>query len=221
MPNIPEGGRPARQQWHDRWLLDAFHERQHPLVGLVQAAPSAWEALVAAGISDAEIVGVVCSVAACKPADVSLLGPESAELLSMRLAQRYAVVAVRLDGRTLEIATSNPLGNNLERDLAFACAKNIRVSVASPGDIRRASARVYKQAAPAAASRVSWIAPASALPAPVAPTRGIALDTLDRIVIDAIDQRASDIHLEPQEGELLVRFRETACCTTSCAFPPR
>jgi len=207
MQKSPEGGRPARQTWHDRWLLYAFHERRHPLAGFVQAAPSAWEALEAAGVSDDEILKVVCSVAGCKPTDVSVLGPESADLLSMTLAQRYEVVAVRLDGRTLEIATSNPLGNNLERDLAFACAKSIRVSVASPAAIRAASARVYKQTPAAGASRVAWIAPASALPAPVAPTRCIALDTLDRIVIDAIDQRASDIHLEPQEGELLVRFR--------------
>ncbi|MEP7000039.1 MAG: ATPase, T2SS/T4P/T4SS family [bacterium] len=207
MQKSPEGSRPARQQWHDRWLLDAFHERRHPLAGSVQAASSAWEALEAAGISNDEILTVVCSVAGCKPADVSTLGPESADLLSMTLAQRYEVVAVRLDGKTLEIATSNPLGNNLERDLAFACAKSIRVSVASPAAIRTASARIYKQTPAIGASRVAWIAPASALPAPIAPTRGIALDTLDRIVIDAIDQRASDIHLEPQEGELLVRFR--------------
>jgi len=37
--------------------------------------------------------------------------------------------------------------------------------------------------------------------------RGAASDALERLSVDAMDQRASDIHLEPKDGELLVRFR--------------
>jgi type II secretory ATPase GspE/PulE/Tfp pilus assembly ATPase PilB-like protein/ActR/RegA family two-component response regulator len=51
------------------------------------------------------------------------------------------------------------------------------------------------------------VAPQAPLVPAAAPTRGAAVDTLDRIVTDAVDQRASDIHFEPQDGEYLVRYR--------------
>ena len=183
-----------------------MRERGYALADGVPPANSAWEALEAAGIDSDEILRVVCDVAGAKPADVSKLGPVDAEMLPVALSQRYGVVAVRLDGRNLEVATSNPLGTNLERDLAFASAKNVKVSIASPSAIRNARARIYRQALPGR-SRLSWVVQQTPLMPAAAPTRGIAVDTLDRIVTDAIDQRASDIHLEPQDGELLVRFR--------------
>jgi type II secretory ATPase GspE/PulE/Tfp pilus assembly ATPase PilB-like protein len=183
-----------------------MRERGYALANNVQPANSAWEALEAAGINPDEILRIVCDVVGAKPADVSKLGPDDAEMLSMALSQRYDVVAVKLNGRNLEVATANPLGSNLERDLAFASAKNVKVSIASPTAIRNARARIYRQAL-SGNSRLSWVVQQTPLMPAAAPTRGIAVDTLDRIVTDAIDQRASDIHLEPQDGELLVRFR--------------
>jgi type II secretory ATPase GspE/PulE/Tfp pilus assembly ATPase PilB-like protein/CheY-like chemotaxis protein len=204
----------VRQPWYDRWLLDAFRQLGHPLDKQLPAATTAWEGLEAIGFTTEQIARVVCDVAGVKRADVSALGPPDAKLLSQSLATRYDVVAVRLDGRTLEVATGNPLGNNLERDLAFACAKQIRVVVAAPHAIRAARERVYgtgDASAPAApapnAPRLTWIVQQNPHTPSTAPTRGIAVDMLDRVIIDAVDQRASDIHLEPQDGELLVRYR--------------
>ena len=207
MSNGSEGARQARQPWTDRWLLDALRERGHPLAVDVQAAPSAWESLEAAGIPTDELTRLVCEIAGAKPGDVSRLGPEDADMLSVALATRYDVVPVKIEGRTLEVATANPLGTNLERDLAFACARNVRVSIASPVAVRNARARVYQLASPTGQSRLTWVVPKTALQPAAAPTRGVAVEMIDRIVVDAIDQRASDIHLEPQDGELLVRFR--------------
>lgn len=196
-----------------------MRERGYSLANNVQPANSAWEALEAAGINPDEILRIVCDVAGAKPADLTKLGPDDAEMLSAALSQRYDVVAVKLSGRNLEVATANPLGSNLERDLAFASAKNVKVSIASPTAIRNARARVYRQALPGN-SRLSWVVPQTPLMPAAAPTRGIAVDTLDRIVTDAIDQRASDIHLEPQEGELLVRFRVDGVLHDVMRIPP-
>ena len=207
MSDAKGNARAARTPWHDRWLLDAFRELGHTFPDRLPLTPTAWEALEESGIATSEIVRVVCDVAGAPAVDVSSLGPEAAELLPARLATRYDVVAIRLDGRTLEVATANPLGENLERDLAFACAKRIRVHVASPAAIRAARERVYAEPVAAPTARLTWIVPQSPLMPTVAPTRGVAVDTLDRIVIDAVDQRASDIHLEPKDGELIIRFR--------------
>ena len=174
MSNGSESARTVRQPWSDRWLLDTMRERGHPLAVDVQAAPSAWEALEAAGIPTDGITRLACEVAGAKPADVSRLGPEDADMLSVALAGRYDVVAVRLDGRTLEVAHGEPLGSNIERDLAFACARNVRVSIASPrrfGTHARASisSRLCQVQA-----RLSWVVPKNAL-MPVGGARRAAL----------------------------------------------
>jgi type II secretory ATPase GspE/PulE/Tfp pilus assembly ATPase PilB-like protein len=200
--------RPTRQPWADRWLLDAFRQLGNPLAEHLTPAPSAWEALEVAGIPTETIVRLVCELSGAREADLSALGPEHAELLSSTLSRRYDVIGVRLTGRTLEVATANPLGHNLERDLAFACARSIRVTVASPSAIRQTRERIYQEGtASSQSTRLSWVVAQSPTGPVAAPTRGVAVDTLDRLVIDAIDQRASDIHLEPQDGELVVRYR--------------
>jgi type II secretory ATPase GspE/PulE/Tfp pilus assembly ATPase PilB-like protein len=195
-----------RQPWSDRWLLDAFRQIGHPCAEHVSPAPSAWESLEAAGVKPEEIVALVCNLSGARPADLADVGAGQRDLLSPALAKRYDVVAVRIHDGALEVATANPLSNNLERDLAFACARRIRVTVASPGAIRDAQERVYGGGAPKAA-RLAWVVPLSPIMPAAAPTRGAAVDMLDRLVTDAVDQRASDVHFEPSEGELVVRFR--------------
>jgi type II secretory ATPase GspE/PulE/Tfp pilus assembly ATPase PilB-like protein/CheY-like chemotaxis protein len=208
MMDHSSSARTVRQPWTDRWLLDLFRQNGHPAAERVVAAPSAWEALEAAGATTAEIARAVCDLAGVSAADVSTLTAEQASLLPLALARRYDVVGVRLDGGTLEVATSNPLSEHLERDLAFACARRIRVVIASPTAIRDARERIYRHSTvPRVASRVSWVTPQGPGMQPQAAMRGVAIDALDRIVTDAMDQRASDIHLEPQDGALVVRFR--------------
>lgn len=197
-----------REVWTDRWLLEFFRDRSNLPIESESQSPTAWEALEYAGISRATIIGVVEDVSGAKFVDVSSLGAEQRPLLTPTMAERYDVVPVSLSGRTLEVATSNPLGKNLERDLAFACGKRVVVRVASPPFIRRARERIYgQQTLPTATSRITWASNENAVGATAVPTRGQAADLLDRLVLDALDQHASDLHLEPSDGELAVRYR--------------
>jgi len=200
--------RERRQPWPDRWLVEALHQAGHPAADRLRPARTAWEALEAAGATSDEILTVACNLSASRPADLSDVGPAQAKLLSASLARSYEAVAVRLDGPVLEIATSNPLGHNLEVDLAFACGKRTRVTVASPQAIRAAYERIYGESADlTGAPRLSWVEVKPPGQPAAAPTRGAAVDKLDAILADALDQRASDIHLEPRDGDLMVRVR--------------
>ncbi|MDQ8155125.1 MAG: ATPase, T2SS/T4P/T4SS family [Gemmatimonadota bacterium] len=208
MSNIPIPLRPARKPWNDRWLLDAFRERGKEITEEAAGAATAWEALEMSGVKTADLMKVVGDLSAVEPVDVTGVGAERAKLLTQVLSERYDVVAISLEGRVLEVATGNPLRQSLDRDLAFASGKAITLRFAHPAAIRAARDRVYGGivAAPKSA-RIEWITPQNASANGVGMTRGAAADALDRIVMDAMDQRASDIHLEPKEGELLVRFR--------------
>jgi type II secretory ATPase GspE/PulE/Tfp pilus assembly ATPase PilB-like protein/ActR/RegA family two-component response regulator len=149
------------------------------------------------------------------------------------VARRYGVVPIRGEGSCLDIASSNPLSPEMEQDLGFVAARRIRIAVASPAAVRAAQEQVYGHAAqgpaarrpsgsipavtasaPAAPStppeprpRFAWKATTTKQAPLVAPSHGAAADRLDEIVIAGLEQRASDIHIEPKDVGLLVRYR--------------
>ena len=201
--------RETRVHWTDRWLIDALRQQGHTAVERLTAAPSAWESLVAGGATPKELLDLVCLMSGAPPADLSGVAPEHASLLPIKFAGRYGVVPVRLTGSVLDVATANPLTTSLERDLAFAAGRQIRITVASPKDVRDAHERIYgvSISGKAPTPRIEWIIKEGPLGARSMPTRGMVLDSLDRFIADALDQRASDIHFEPKDDDLLVRFR--------------
>ncbi|HWH52242.1 MAG TPA: GspE/PulE family protein, partial [Gemmatimonadaceae bacterium] len=190
-------------------MLDAFRELNHPAVAHPPSAPSAWESLEAAGIPSAEILGVACGVTGYPAADTSRAEASLSTLLPQSFATRYGVVPLGRTGAGIEMATANPLAFHLERDLAFATGHKVRVSLASPADIRAAQTRVYGEpATQVTGPRLRWlVARDRAGNAPALPSSGSAVEALDWLITEAIDQRASDIHIEARDGEALVRFR--------------
>ena len=208
MSGVQESVTAKRDVWSDRWLLEFFRDRSNLPVQSESSAATAWEALELSGVTTEAIFDVVQDISGAKIVDVSALGAEHQSLLTLAMAERYDVVPIALSGRTLEVATANPLGKNLERDLASACGKRVLVRIAPPRAIRNARERVYgEEASAGGSSRVTWITADAVGSSTAAPTRGFAVDLLDRLILDALDQRASDLHLEPSDGELVVRYR--------------
>ncbi|HEU4570488.1 MAG TPA: type II/IV secretion system protein, partial [Gemmatimonadales bacterium] len=99
------------------------------------------------------------------------------------------------------LATSDPRDLAAERDLGFLTGRRIRFVVAPPARIRERLEEVYPREAelePEAAPRAAPRDPA--LEAPVA--RLVAA-----VLADAVRQGASDVHLEPNEGGMIIRSR--------------
>ena len=195
--------------WPDRWLIDAMRQQGHPAVDALRPAACAWEALEAAGARPDEVLTVACALGGAEPADLSAVGRAQAPLLNARFAQRYAVVPVRADGAVLVVATANPLTPHLERDLAFAAARPVRITVAAPAAMRAAHQRIYgaEPSSAPAGPRLEWVVKEGPSGPRTGVSRGSVVDALDRMIADALDQRASDVHFEPKEDDLLVRFR--------------
>ncbi len=189
----PTGSPPA---FPDRWLLDVFLRSNHPLAVAASRtrAPTAWEALEAAGVPRREVAEAAAQ--RCRVAYVPLedADPAAAELLPRRLAHRFRVVPVGVQDGALQIACADPL--TVEADeLAFATGRRVVLAVAHPVELRHALARWYPEKVEGPAS--------PSLPA----LTGSAEQMQARILREALAQRSSDVHLEPQDGALLVRFR--------------
>ena len=227
----------APAAWPDRWLADAASRRAFPgaeLLPLQTRATRAWDALADCGMSESDILELACLVSATKPVDLAAIGPDSAALLTKAIAEKFDIVAVRGDGHTLYVATWNPLSPTLERDLAVATGRRIHIVTASPASIAAARIRCFGAAPiaessseptplprsgpqaprisepPSLSKRATSSAPAVAADEPgdeMDSTRSAIAELVNEIVSEALRDGASDLHFEPKEDGLLVRFR--------------
>ncbi len=236
---MTQPGRPSRsiaapEMWPDRWLADAAVRRGVPGADRLPEfgdCATAWEALVAAGASDEAVLELACAVSATKPADLSHASPADATHMAQAIAEKLNVVPVRADGATIVIATANPLGSTIERDLSNATGHRVHIVTASPVAIAAARRLIYAGGATAntpatgTAGIDAGIVPATAsapvarpsIAAPAAFARDLTdqpeaarsdvASIVEQIIADALKQEASDIHFEPKGDGLLVRFR--------------
>jgi type IV pilus assembly protein PilB len=125
--------------------------------------------------------------------------PEAVRLLNGQTARHYQVVPIGVSGRTLKLAISNP-GNVLAiDDVSLLTGLDIEPVVMSTTELDRALGRLYPDVAPVRESE--------RLPAATEVDAAPAVRLVHRLISQAIDERASDIHLEPQEDGMRIRFR--------------
>ena len=146
--------------------------------------------------------------------DLSIFQPDmaAANLISVAAAKRYEAVPVGyLDDRTLLVAMADPANVLAVDDIALLTGKEIRPAVTSREDIGGLISRL---------SRLDDVVNNTDLydddledaPAEIVDLRESADDApvirlVNQIIAQAVEQGASDIHLEPSGNELRVRFR--------------
>jgi type IV pilus assembly protein PilB len=144
--------------------------------------------------------------------DLSLFQPDmqAANLISIVAAKRYEAVPVAfVDERTLLVAMADPANVLAVDDIALLTGKEIRPAVTSREDIAGLISRLSRL--DDVVSTDQYDEPEDA-PAEIVDLRESADDApvirlVNQIIAQAVEQGASDIHLEPNGAELRVRFR--------------
>jgi type IV pilus assembly protein PilB len=148
-------------------------------------------------------------------ADLRQVTPEPAalELLPESTARARLALPLRVDDGHVDIAAAAPT-KQLEALLAGQTGKKVRLQVATPSDLRRAIDTHYRalggigqlvQAFEALeGQRRRTGATADAL---VTADEAPVIRLCNLILTQGLRDRASDIHIEPQDGSLRVRFR--------------
>ncbi len=142
-------------------------------------------------------------------------GSDLLELIPIGFAKEYRVFPInRSDGR-LRVAVADPLDTRPLNDLAALTRTRLEIAVATPDEILRAINRSYERKAGEAQDFVEDIEGGeSQLAGNLEPAD--LLDTSDEapiirfvnsLITQAYKQRASDIHIEPFETELIIRYR--------------
>ncbi len=138
------------------------------------------------------------------PDEVAATAASHAEFLA-----RNRLIIAEEDDATVTIVTARPFDLNSIRALAYAVDKHPVVKCASRGKIE---ALFQHGSEPDSVDGSTDASSSLLIGDDVERLRDAARDAptvrlLNRIVIAAIDQRASDIHLEPMEDRLRVRYR--------------
>jgi type IV pilus assembly protein PilB len=164
-------------------------------------------------------------------------GPAAVLLIPKEVALKRNCIAVTIEKNVLTVAMSDPLLFTLVQDLEFKTGYRIKQVVATRDEIMEAINRWYpdkslvRVAAPGGiearhgADRVAPLVPAevgaptsgsvrgedvfeqSAGRNPPAPETAPIIDMVELVIKTALKSRASDIHIEPTPGDVIVRHR--------------
>ena len=152
-------------------------------------------------------------------ADLSEVEPEARNAVPESLARKYRVLPLRITNSTLEIATADPHDLDCERTLGFATGRAVRMHLAAPPRIIERITEVYRPER-AVEKLLEGMTQYDVQQLEEAPPDDQDLDLtkskaserpiirlVDHIVAEGIQSRASDIHLESQEGGVVVNYR--------------
>ncbi|MGZ8441455.1 MAG: ATPase, T2SS/T4P/T4SS family [Candidatus Deferrimicrobiaceae bacterium] len=147
--------------------------------------------------------------------------PQAIELIQEKVARKHLIIPIAIDHRDLQIAMADPLSFEAFEDVRFASGYTIKPSIATRSDILWAIDQHYHLG-----SSLSTIVKDIVEERQVEvvhdskDTEGKDLDDLRRkseaapvirmvnlIVAEAVDQGASDIHVEPTKTALQIRHR--------------
>ncbi|HKV73091.1 MAG TPA: type II/IV secretion system protein [Gemmatimonadales bacterium] len=154
-------------------------------------------------------------------ADFQLVDPKVKDSVPEQLARRFNVMPIRITDSYLEVATSNPFDIDAEKGLAFATGREVRIFLAGPGKIKERLEDLYRTGAEmvsqllgnldsggAEVTQLSDDDPGADLGAsPDQANQPPVVRLVDLMLSDGIISRASDIHVEPGEGGVVVRYR--------------
>jgi len=211
-------------QFTDEWLVPTL-EPMLPADGLaairqeVTAPGSLWETAVQRKlISDDQVLGLIAARFRFPVANMSRIDPRAVQTVPEQLARRYNIVPVGQTDSYLEIATANPFDLDAEKALAFATGREVRMLLASPGMIRYQLDEIYRGGDEVVSRLLEGMGgnlevkeltdedDEGAVSAEEASQRPI-IRLVDMMLADGVASRASDIHVEPIEGGVAVRYR--------------
>jgi type IV pilus assembly protein PilB len=140
-------------------------------------------------------------------------------LISKEFAKRHMVMPLKIEGERLLVAMADPMDFFVIDDLRLSTGFQIETAIASKDDILRTINKYYDidesvedflQMAPAPETREEERAIEDDSP---------IVRLVNQILQLAVEQRASDIHIDPQETKVLIRYRIDGILRTDRALP--
>jgi type II secretory ATPase GspE/PulE/Tfp pilus assembly ATPase PilB-like protein/CheY-like chemotaxis protein len=181
-------------------------------------ASSVWESVVDRRMAtNDQVLQALATRFRIPIADLTQIDHRITEAVPEQVARKFNIVPLRSTDSYLEIATANPFDIDAEKTLAFVTGREVRLQLGPPERIREKLEELYRpeDMVSKLVAGVTSEHMASALvedqdqytPSAEAASQRPIIKLVDTMIGDGITSRASDIHVEPAEGGLVVRYR--------------
>jgi type IV pilus assembly protein PilB len=157
--------------------------------------------------------------------ETTIIEPEAIALFPEAFARKHNCIPVRLDQNTLTVVMADPLNLTALDDLRFSTNKEIKPALAMDTDIIKAIDKYYHldRTIPYLLQNLSFdldeevrvVAqeereeeePVDIIKLKDMSQLGPVVRMVNMIIGESVSSRASDIHIEPQEKQVIVRYR--------------
>jgi len=182
------------------------------------------DTLLQLGLVKAEDLAVILSIYLNAPLiDLKrhAVQPAALKLIPEQMARRQAFIPLDIVNDSLLVVMADPEDVSAIQDIKTQAKMRIEVALGVRSDIERAININYRSSKEIE-NQVNQVSPApedktEELPIPTARTP--IAETLDLLVTQAVKDRASDIHIEPQEDRLRIRYRIDGILHDMFSFP--
>ena len=170
------------------------------------------EVLVNQGLVKAEDLAAVLSVQLNVPLiDLKrhMVQPNALRLIPEDIARKHTLIPLDVVGDALVVVMADPEDLRAIEDIKAQAKMRVEVALGIPSDIERAIDLNYRSSGEIE-KQVSQFAPPVEEEAEVTSeliARTPIAQTLDLLMAQAVRDRASDVHIEPQESRLRIRYR--------------
>jgi type IV pilus assembly protein PilB len=146
------------------------------------------------------------------------IDPAAVRLVPEVIARKRKVLPLQLDGGHLVVAMADPLDVFALDDVAIAARRPVKPVVAVESEVEAAIERVYGMGA-AAQAVLSGVEEEAPPPAAEEAEDAPVVRLVNLILSQAVRDRASDVHLEPTDGDARVRYRVDGVLQTVMTVP--
>ena len=145
---------------------------------------------------------------------------DAVRLLPQDIARRYLVLPVRQTGDRMTVAMTDPTDLQTIQDITTRTGLTIEPVIATPEDIQENIEISYRAAEREAARDASGVGQANGRPSAEALRNTQPAEVVQTLLIQALQDRASDIHVEPSETRLRIRYRIDGILHEVMNLPP-
>lgn len=205
-------------------------------VGLPPGTPvrQVWSVVLnATGVDQAELARLVADRFRLRVAEIETADPSAVRLVPQALAEEHHICPLRSDYRQLVVATSDPTDVAAEQALEFASGRAVHFEVAPPAEVEDAILFVYTPEK-AAARMLERANDPETLHDTIRLVEdevreeevdegmlgsGPVVKLVNLLLQEAIELRASDLHLQPTQNGGLIRYRVDGVLRTVGTLP--
>jgi type II secretion system protein E len=137
--------------------------------------------------------------------------PEARNKISTKVAFQYSVLPTAMNNGALQVAVSNPFDTAMLNAVRFDARGPVEFALAPRAELEKALKKYYGVGAETLDEMDQTVAEELELPTDKEITEGdqeaSVIRFVNQVIWEAYKDRATDIHLEPQEDELRIRYR--------------